>query len=188
MSEQIIQGFMTPDGQSFPTKKAAQKHLRRPKVKSALLVVTGNNEELANWLQDNEEDVVASFDIGTIKRVTNTEKKQLAKALEALKETTEPKLAFIRDNADAIEESFRWPKVARMSDEEKASAARNSLVALSDGQEDLADWCVANKDAVLEAYQAGVEKKAVNPKAAAALAEYRRKKAEEKAKKEAKAG
>ena len=68
-----------------------------------------------------------------------------------------------------------------MDDAEKATAAKNTLVAASEGNEELADWVLANKDAVLEAYEAGKEKRQVNPKAAEALAAYRAKKAAEKA-------
>jgi hypothetical protein len=89
------------------------------------------------------------------------------------------------DNSEAVLDSFRWPSVKRMTDDEKAVAARNSLTALSEGNEDLANWIVANKDAVLEAFKAGIEKREVSPKASEALAAYRAKMAAEKAAKAA---
>jgi hypothetical protein len=67
-----------------------------------------------------------------------------------------------------------------MDEAEKATAARNTLVAASEGNESLADWIVANKASILEAYEAGVEKRQVNPKAQETLAAYRAEKAKEK--------
>lgn len=169
------------DGKIFDTKAEAEDYIRLPKVRAALVVLTKNNKELSDWLIENQESVEQAFDTGTIKRVTKSEKNKLGKALVALGETTEPKLAFLRDNADAILESFRWPSVKRMTDEEKAVAARNTLVAASEGNTDLAEWVMANKDGILEAYAAGKVKREINPKAAEALAAYRAKKAAEKA-------
>lgn len=178
---ELRQVYTTPDGQHFDTKAEALDYLRRPKIQVALANVTGGNKELANFLLENMDDVKDAFDIGTIKRVTKSDKNKLKKALLALEEIDEPKIAFLRDNVEAIEKSFRWPSVPRMNDEEKAQKARDAFLQLSEGNEELADWCVENKDAILEAYQAGKEKRPVNPKAAQALAEYRAKKAAEKA-------
>jgi dsDNA-binding SOS-regulon protein len=183
--DQVRQVFTTPDGKQFDTKAEAQDHLRRPQIQAALANVTAGNAELSQWLLDNQDTVESAFDIGTIKRVTKSERNKLAKAMEHLKTLDDPKLAFVRENADAIVETFSWPSVKRMTDEQKAAAARNSLVAASDGNEELADWVVENKDRILEAFQAGKPKQTVNPKAAEALAAYRAKKAAEKAAKEA---
>ena len=180
--------FATPDGKTFETKAEAENYLRRPKIKEAMLKVTGGNAELADWLIDHQESVEMAFEIGTIRRVTKSEHGKLAKALEAIKEAGNPKFAFVSDNIGAILDSFRWPSVKRMDDAEKAAAARNSLVAASEGNEELADWILTNKDAVLEAFQAGKVKREVNPKAAQALAEYQaRKRAEKEAADAAKA-
>lgn len=178
MSE-LKQVFTTPDGKMFETKREALDYLRRPKITEALLKVTGNNKELTDWLVENQEQVEVAFDTGTIRRVTKSEQKKLDKALEALKEIGDHRVAFIVENADAISESFRWPSVKRMSEEEKAVAAKNTLVGLS-GREDVADWILANKDAVLTAFEAGVEKRAVSPKATEALAAYRAEMAKKK--------
>ena len=178
---ELRQVFTTPDGQHFDTKAEAIAHLRRPKVLAALNVVTGGNGELASWLQDNEETIVSAFETGTIKRVTKSEAKKLEKALEALKEITGvPALAFLQENAGAVKESFRWPSVKRMSEEEKATQARNTLLAATDGDEQLVQWILGNKDQILTAYEAGVEKRKVSPNAAAALAAYQAKKAAER--------
>jgi hypothetical protein len=178
----IRQVFTTPDGKTFDTKAAAQDHMRRPKIEAALLVATGKNKELTSWLLDNQEKVEMAFEVGTIRRVSKSEHGKLAKSLEELKKLPHnPKLSFLVDNADAVLESFRWPSVKRMKDEEKLVAARNSLVAASEGNEELADWIIKNKDAVLASYEAGVEKRTLNPKAAEGLAAYRAAKAAEKA-------
>jgi hypothetical protein len=182
---EIRQVYELPGGFTFDTKAEALDHLRRPKIQVALASVTEGNSDLAEFLLDNMEEVKEAFDAGTIKRVTKAERNKLKKALAALKETDEPKIAFLRDNVEAIEKSFRWPTVARMDDEEKAQKAREILLALSEGNEQLADWAVEHKDAILEAFSAGKEKRPVNPKAAMALAEYRAKKAAEKAAAEA---
>jgi predicted metal-dependent TIM-barrel fold hydrolase len=182
MSSEIKQVFEAPDGTKFDTKAEAIDYLRRPKIEAALLVVTGKNKELVTWLIDNQEKVEAAFDTGTIQRVTKSDKKKLEKALEALKEVKEVKLAFLQDNAEAIAESFRWPSVKRMTDEEKAVAAKNTLMAATENNEKLCDWILANEDAILNSYEAGIEKRAVNPKATEALAAYR---AEKRAAKEA---
>jgi hypothetical protein len=177
---ELRQVFTTPDGKVFDTKADALNYLRKPKIKEAMKKICGGNTELADWLVDNQETVEMAFETGTIKRVTKAEHNRLTKALEAIVEAKNPKFAFVADNAQAVIESFRWPSVKRMSDEEKAIAARNTLVGASDNEE-LADWVLANKDAVLEAYSAGVEKRQINPKAQEALAAYRAKKAAEKA-------
>lgn len=178
---ELRQVFTTPDGKTFETKKEALDYLRRPKIKEAMNKVTGGNGELTDWLVDHQEQVEIAFETGTIRRVTKSEHNKLAKALEAIIEANNPKFAFVADNKGAILDSFRWPSVKRMDETEKATAARNSLVAASEGNEELADWVLANKEAILSAYGAGIEKKQVNPKAAEALAAYRAKKAAEKA-------
>jgi hypothetical protein len=180
--EQLRQVFTTPDGKTFDTKAEALDYLRKPKIKTALTAVTGNNAELTEWLMANQEKVEIAFETGTIRRVTKTEHNKLSKALEALKEITgNPKISYLQENAGAILDSFRWPSVKRMDEQEKATAARNTLVAASDGNEKLAEWILANRDSVLAAYEAGVEKRQINPKAQEALAAYRLKKAAEKA-------
>lgn len=179
--DQLRQVFTTPDGKTFDTKAEALNHLRKPKIQEAMLKATGGNTELADWLVENQEQVEMAFETGTIRRVTKSEHNKLAKALEALKEVSNSKLVFLQENTDAILESFRWPSVKRMDEAEKATAARNTLVAASGGNEELAQWVLQNKVQVLEAYSAGVEKRQINPKAQEALAAYRAKKAQEKA-------
>jgi len=179
---EILQKFQTPDGQVFDTKAEAFNHVRRPKILAALHKLTDNNQELSTWLIDNQEHVEVAFELGTIRRVTKSERKKLEKSIEELKTLSgNPKLAFLVENADVIAEVFRWPTVKRMTDEEKAFAAKNTLMGASGNNEELASWIIANKDGVLAAYEAGVEKREVNPKATEALAAYRAKKAAEKA-------
>ena len=172
---------MTPDGEKFATKAEAMDHLRRPQIRTALATVTGGNAELSEWLLDHQDSVESAFEIGTVKRVSKSEKKQLQKALDELQEIDNPRLKFLQDNSEAIFESFRWPKVQRMDEDQKATAIRNSLAALEDADEELAEWVLANKDAILEAYTAGKPKRKVSPKAAEALAAYRARQAELKA-------
>ncbi len=179
--DMLKQVFTTPDGKMFDTKKEAMDYLRRPKVEEALNKITNTNKELTAWLLDNQETVEMAFETGTIRRVTKVELNKLSKAIDALKEIGNPKLSFLQDNASAIIDSFRWPSVKRMDDAEKSTAARNTLAAASEGNEELASWIIAHKDAVLQSYEAGQVKREINPKAQEALAAYRAKKAEEKA-------
>lgn len=182
--EQLRQVYMTPDGEKFATKAEAMDHLRRPQIKAALANVTSGNPQLSEWLLEHQESIESAFEIGTVKRVSKSEKKQLRKALDELLEIDNPRLKFLQDNADAVFDSFRWPKVQRMDDEQKAIAARNSIAALDDADEELAEWVLANKDAILEAYTAGKPKRKVSPKAAEALAAYRAEQARLKAEQE----
>ena len=182
----IKQQFTTPDGGLFDTKAEAQAHLRKPVIKDALSRIPGvaGNNDLAEWLLENQEVVEVAFETGTIRRVTKVDRNKLDKAVKAMMEIDNPKIAFLKDNSDALLDSFRWPAVKRMTDEEKATAARNTLVAASDN-EDLAAWVLGNREAVLLAYGAGIEKRVVNPKASEGLALYRAKKLAEKQERDA---
>jgi hypothetical protein len=185
MTSQIRKGFII-DGKIFDTNAEAQDYVRRPKIKTALLAVTANKAELADWLLENREAVEVAFEAGTIKRVTKSEKKKLEKACEALKELPhDPKTAFLIENLDAVKDSFRWPSVTRMNDEEKIAAAQKALLDTSEGDTALVAWIIANKDAVLAAYKAGIEPRVVSEKATSGLAVYREKRAAEKAAKHA---
>lgn len=183
---ELVQKFVLPTGEQFDTKAEALAFLRQPKILAALVIVTGNNKDLAEWLLENQDTVEGAFESGTIKRVTKAEAKKLGKAIDALKLVeNQPDLKFLIENAEAVRESFRWPSVKRMTDEEKALAARNTLLAATENNEELVTWILGQKDQILASYEAGVEKRAVNPKATEALAAYRAQKAKEKADKEA---
>ena len=191
MSQEFKQVIMIPGCDiQFATKAEAVEYLRRPKIKAALMVVTEGREDLSDWLIENQDTVLSAFDTGTIRRVTKSEKKKLDKAVDALVEAAETNdalakaCAFLVDNSEAVKETFRWPKVKRMSPEEKALMATNTLKDAADGDEKLAEWVIAKEEAILEAYNAGKEKREVSPKASSALAAYRAGKKEEKRLKE----
>jgi len=171
----LRQVFVTDDGKYFETKKEAQDHLRRPKIEAELLKITGKNQELTHWLLDNREAVEVAFETGQLRRVTKSERKKLENALKHASEAygKDSKMAFLFEHSDTVLKSFRWPTVQRMTDEEKAVEIKNSLVKAAEGDAKLADWIVANKAQILEAYEAGVVKQTVNPKAQEALAAYR---------------
>lgn len=186
---ELKQMYHTPDGQAFESKQEAMDHMRKPKIRGALLVVTNNNSELADWLLDKQEFLTSTFDIGTIRRVTKSERNKLNKSLDYIANDEElsknPKLAFLVEHKETIVEVFRWPTVKRMNDEEKEVVMMRSIENATDGNLELANWIVANKDRILEAYKAGIPKRTVAPEAQAALAEYRAKMAAKKAAKEA---
>ena len=169
----------------FDSKAEALDYLRRPKIKAALMVVTKGNEELSEFLVENQDLVNNAFDTGTIRRVTKAEKKKLDKAVDSLVEAAEKDsslakdCAFLVENAEAVKESYRWPKVKRMTPEEKALAATNTLTAATNDPK-LAAWIIENEEIILESYKAGKTKRPVSPQAEAGLEAYRAGKAEEK--------
>lgn len=173
--EQLRQVFTTPDGKTFDTRAEALNYLRRPKVKAAMMKVANNQEDLVEWLVEHQEQVEIAFETGTIRRVTKSESKKLAEALEhvAAVLANDKKASFVVSNIGAIKDSFRWPSVKRMDEAEKLTAARNSLAAASEGNEELADWVIQNKTAILEAYEAGVEKRQAPANSGSALEAYR---------------
>jgi hypothetical protein len=186
MTSLIKQGYITPDGTTFATAAEARDHLRKPLIEAALKKVAGGDPNLSKFLMEQEDEIQKAFEAGVVSRVTKSERKKLEKALEELATINNSKLKFLQDNAAAVLESFRWPSVKRLNEEQKAAATMEALTKLTDANG--AAWIVKNKDAILEAYEAGIEKRVVNPKAMEALAAARDKRnaqlAAEKAAKE----
>ena len=176
-----IKQVFTVNGINFDSKAEAINYIRKPKVEEALNALPGITAELKDWLLENQEQVEVAFETGTIKRVTKSESAQLAKALAAIVEANDPKFAFVSKNAISIQDSFRWPSVKRLTDEEKIISAKASLYATTDEDEGLVTWILDNKVQILEAFQAGIEKRVVSAKATEALAAYREKMAAAKA-------
>jgi len=185
MSQALAQKFVTPDGKLFDTKAEANDYLRRPLITAAMNVVTGKNVELTEWLIANEETVASTYESTKIQRVTKSEKKALEKSLDAVAAAGDRAFAFVSENKEAILESFRWPSVKRGTEEEQAKTIRDGFLVLTNDNAKLADWLIANQAQILEAYEAGVVKREVNPKAAEALAAYRANQAVLKAEMEA---
>lgn len=179
--EDIKQVFAAPDGTQFATKAEAVDYMRRPKIKEALSKVITDNDELIDWLIENQTAVTDAFSTGQIRRVSKSDRSKLTKALEHVVSLEDPKLAFLVDNKDDFIEGFRWPSVKRMSDEEKASAVKEELTVLAEGNEELADFVIGAKESIFEAYEAGKIKKAINPKAKEGLAKWREEQAAKKA-------
>lgn len=175
MFKQVVVGA---DGTQYSSMAEALDSVRKPAVLKAMNAVTQSNADLTDWLIKNEETVQNAFEF-SIKRVTKVEHNKLVKVKEELLtlKDSHPRLSFLIDNVDAMVDSFRWPTMKRMTDAEKATASRNTLVAASEGNEELAGWVVTNSAAVLEAYEAGKVKREVSPKATEALALYQAKKA-----------
>lgn len=183
MSTQLKQVFQAADGSTFDTRAEALDYMRRPLITAAFNKLTADNAELTNWLVNEQDDIENAFDTGTIRRVTKTEKKHLATALDRVIELAaagDRKLMFLAEHGEGLKTTFRYPTVTRMSDEEKAVAAKNTLMAKTDNNAQLVDWILNHKTQIMEAYQAGVEKRDVSPKATEALLAYRIKTAEEK--------
>jgi len=178
--------FQTPDGATYSTKAEAEAHMAKPKVLEALNAIT-SKASLSEWLLSVKDRLREIYDTGVIRRVTNKEKGALEKDLKALVELSAAQKAanhpiqfpFINEHFDAILSSFRWPAVPRLKPEERQVAIRNSLMALCDGDADLADWIHTNNQGITEAFKAGTPKREVSQKAIDALAAYQ---AERKAK------
>ncbi len=171
-SLQIQQAFII-DGRTFETKDAALAYIRIPKVTEALNAVTEGNGELNDWLLNNEAAIKTVFEKGTVRRVTTKEKAALVEALGAVES------GFLKEHADAIVASFKWPAVKKITPEEHAAAAAEALTELLEGNEKLVSWIISNETAILAAYEAGVEKRQVSEKATQGLAAYQARVAEQ---------
>lgn len=186
---QFRQVIVLEDGSQFDSIAEAKAYLRKPAIKKAMLDLTEGREDLATWLVENQETVEMAFEVGTIRRVSKSEANKLAAALDhiAVIMANDKKAAFVVENIGAIKDSFRWPTVKRMDQAEKAAVTKRTLAAATENEE-LAEWLVANKEAVLEAYQAGIVKREMPQKTLDALAEYKKRKAAELAAASAAAG
>jgi hypothetical protein len=187
----IKQGYViqTTDGPKwFETKSEARDFKRTPLMLKALKALAKDGET-AQWLLDNRDEIASAFEGGKIQRVTKADRKALEKALDEITS------GFLFNNQQAILDSFRWPAVKRfdeadaeaykaMTPEGKKEYAANKQAsevysALTDITGDDADgtkmatWLQDNKDSLMLAYEAGVEKREVSPKATEALAAYR---------------
>ena len=176
---ELKQVFQIGD-RTFATKAEATAFLRRPKVEAALNTLTGNQTDLVNFLIENQDDIEGVFDIGTIQRVSKSERNKFTKALEHAASLNDSKLAILVENAAQIVSSFRWPKTSRMDDAQKLTAQTEALTALANGNEQVAAYILANREGIVAGYAAGVEKRAVNPTAVAGLAAYQARKRAEK--------
>jgi hypothetical protein len=156
---------------AFDTRAEADMFLRKPLITSALLAL-GAAQDLVDWLIDNTDSVLNAFGTDTIRRVTKNEKASLKTALDVIATLKDKRFDFLTTNAEAIVTSFKWPATKKMSPEESALATKNTLMAALDNNVDVVSWIIANKDAVLKAFEAGVIKREVDPKAKAGLKIY----------------
>jgi len=183
---QIQQAFVV-NGQIFNTKADAERAIRQPLVLAELDKLT-KSPELSKFLEANEDSIEAIFDTGTIRRVTKAEHNKLEKAVAALKLVEGKEIAFLRDNAEAVLESFRWPAQKRLKPEEKAAEVQSKLMDATEQNAELTAWIIANQAALMQAYKAGVVKREVPESAKAGLAAFQAKrKAEKEAEEAAKA-
>lgn len=166
----------------FDTKAQALEFLQRPKQTEAFKAFVGENEDLIDWLLNNRTDIEGAFESAKIRRVTKSEKNALKKALDAVTAAEDKAFAFIVEHSEAILNSFRWPSVKRGNEEEQAAMVLKAVTDITGDNNELATWIVSNRNAILEAYEAGAIKREVSPQAAAGLAKWR---AEQEAKKAA---
>lgn len=170
MANEQIQQVFSAGGKNFATRAEANDFLRAPKIEAALKVVTGGNAALATFLKTNEDEIQKAFEAGVIARVTKAERKRINAAFDYVANTLkdDPKARYLVENIEAAKESFRWPAVKRLKEEEKVAATMAALTALAD--EAAATWIVANRAQLENAYNAGIEKRAPPP--AGGLMEY----------------
>ena len=171
----------TPDGVIHESKEAAQRHMRAPAIKAALLAVAGGQRELADKLFENEENLVEALDAGTLRMVTKAERKELAAALEIVVAAKLPKTDFIIKHSADILAAFRWPAQKRLTPEEKVVAQLAAVSEIFDGREDVAGWVVQEKDKILAAFKAGQPERKLPASANEGLALYQAMKTAEKA-------
>lgn len=183
MSNPIVKAaFVTEDGTVFSTKQEALDYVRKPKIKAALMQFA-TNEELADWLNANSDEISSCFETGTIKRVSKRDRKNLEAALNAA--ITADGTEFLKEHKETILDSFRWPSVKRLTEEEKAAAINTNVMAVTENNAELTAWIVENKAKIMDAFDAGIVKQEIPESAKNGLAEYRARKAAEKAAKEA---
>ena len=159
---------------NFNSRAEALEALQKPLQMKAFNALT-SDPELSEWLIESKEDIVGVFESSKIRRVSKSEKARLVKALEIAVERLAdvPAAKFLIENAEQIAESFRWPSVKRGTPEEQAERHLAQLDAITEGNAELSAWILENKDAILEAYNAGKPKREVSPAAAAGLARWR---------------
>lgn len=167
------------------TAKEAAEVQREPLVRNALNVLTGNNNpDLVNWLFTKRSDILATYDTGTVRRVTKAERKALTAALKHVSEelANDPKAKFVVENANAIAETFKWPGQKRVAEEDRAAAIQEAFMELTGDNEKLVTFLLNSKDALEAAYNTGIVKREVSQKTLDALAKHH---ADRKAAKEA---
>jgi hypothetical protein len=179
---ELKQKFVTEDGKQFDTRQEALVYVQKPHQIEAFNKLIPDNADFVEFLIERRDDIEGAFESTKIQRVTKAEKKQLEKALEAVKNTENKAFNFLIDNAAAIVNSFRWPSVQRMKPEEAEIQVKKALLEIfTEDNGEAVEWAFENKDAILEAYQAGVVKREINPKAQEALATWRAEQAKKKA-------
>lgn len=178
MSKMDLQKGWVVGDQVFKTKSEAEDYMRKPQVIAALTTLA-ENEESAEWIYANKDELVECYRAATIRRVSKADKKALAKSLETLTEEN----GFLFENKDIILEVFRWPTVKRGEGAENLITA--ALMDVCGEDENLVDWLIANKVELLEALDAGKVKQQPSQKAMEGLARYREQQAAKKAAAEA---
>ena len=180
MTQLQVQEAFVVDGKIFASKAEANDYIRKPLIKAALMVLTGNNAELADWIIENREELDGAYVAGTVARVTKAERKELAKALKAVEGVAGAE--FINTNAEAILTSFKWPTKPRVKPEEKEAAITAAFMDITDGNTELVNWLITNKAGLDAAFSAGITKREAPVGGQEALAQWR---AERQAAKEA---
>ena len=159
---QLAQVFQTPDGRVFNNRADAERHLRAPQIKAALLAVAGGSADLANALFENEGDISGAFESGTIKRVTKAERNKLKAEMDKLVAAHGATYKFIAENAAILVDSFRWPTQTRLTDEEKVALQQRTLMGVFNDDEKVVAWVIQEKERILAAYGAGKPERKVS--------------------------
>lgn len=167
---ELSQVFRTPDGETFDTRAEAERHMRAPAIRAALLSATGGQVKLAQALYDSEDDLRDAMDTGTIRRVTKAERNKLAKDLAKAAESMPG--SFLAQYQEIIAATFRWPTQQRVAAEEKDATRLKSVADITEDEE-AAKWIVENWSRIVDAYNAGKPERKVSPQAQEGLALYR---------------
>jgi hypothetical protein len=177
----MLQIFQTKDGKHFSDKAEAARHeeeLRKPLVVEAFKAFT-DNADLIQWTMENYDEIGSCFETGSVKRVTKKDKQALREALDSVKDIENAE--WLTVNAEAILGSFAWPRVKRLTEEEKKAFVKKNLLNITENNEEVSEWVIENKDKIDEAMEAGIEKKVMNEASLSGLQKYRAMMAEKKA-------
>jgi len=139
-------------------EKMANLKAADAKEVAALETIEGMTKDLSDFLMENKDEIKDASTIGKNTRIKETERLRLREQLELCVDSFEEKnkIKLVVEGIDMLVAGYKLPTAKRMSEEEKAVAFKNTVKAMSDGDEDLAEWLWTNLEAVLSAFKAAI--------------------------------
>ena len=191
MSNSDLQKGYIYDNQIFPTLAAVEDYQRKPKVMAALkkLIDDTPSEE---WCYENRTTIIESFKVNNSRHFLKTEKAHLEKALKAVvafgdvefEDATmtgmQKDMAFLLEHWEQSLNTFKWPTVKKLPEEDQIVAVHAALNAIEGSSEELSTWIYENIEDLTVALDTAKVKREVSSKATDGLNKYRLLKAQEK--------